>query len=54
MTLFYTIKKQRTGPIYLNDESIYEYVDIVFGDQEINWHENPIDGKGNDLEIPAR
>jgi hypothetical protein len=28
MTLFYTVKKQTTGPIYLDDESIYEYIDI--------------------------
>jgi hypothetical protein len=31
MMLFYSVKKQRTGPLFLDDQSIYEYIDIYFG-----------------------
>lgn len=38
----------------LDDEDIYEYIDVTFADLDIDWHENPMNGVKSRERFPAR
>ena len=42
--IFFSLRKQSTGPLFVDDEEMLQYIDISFADLDIDWDKNPING----------